>query len=360
MPIRHAVLAALFAVLVLPASSAPATGAGTRYEQVGEHYDVSISYPVLRHPAVDADIARIVWKLTDVFRRVAGHGLPPQSAAGPRPGQSDRADLPGRPDWSGRAEPSQGVTPDAAARGAPQTDADVYAPTRRDWLTATHSISRPSDNAVSVIFEVQTGLWGRDGAAVSHDLLAVSYDLTAGRRIELDDLFGDDDCADAVLAAHLRRRNGGGPYSGVNGGSGPSGAPSAASGASGGQHRSGKEALAAPARTVGTTTRGAATRDRRLPSMQPGVSRPAGPAWSETGLGNTETPVTFWLTPRGLMLLSGSCCWQNASVGGSSSVPGNFPVDARRTTADPPPAVEVPIEPLLQCAPHLSYWGRVR
>jgi hypothetical protein len=41
-------------------------------------------------------------------------------------------------------------------------------------------------------------------------------------------------------------------------------------------------------------------------------------------------------------------------------VPGAYAVDARKTPADPPPAVEVPIEPLLQCAPHLSYWGRVR
>lgn len=86
---------------------------------------------------------------------------------------------------------------------------NVYAPDRRDWLTATHRISRPFANAVSVIFEVQTGLWSKDGAAVSSELLAVSYDLAAGRRIELDDLFGDDDCADAVLAAYLRQRNGG-------------------------------------------------------------------------------------------------------------------------------------------------------
>uniref|UniRef100_B8DPX2 Uncharacterized protein n=1 Tax=Nitratidesulfovibrio vulgaris (strain DSM 19637 / Miyazaki F) TaxID=883 RepID=B8DPX2_NITV9 len=60
------------------------------------------------------------------------------------------------------------------------------------------------------------------------------------------------------------------------------------------------------------------------------------------------------------MVLPGSCCWQAVSAGGSSSVPGNFLVDARRTPAAPSSAVEVPIEPLLHCAPHLSYWGRVR
>lgn len=281
MPIRHVALAALFAVLALSALSAPAMGAGSRYEQAGEHYDVSISYPVLRHPAVDADIGRIVWKLTDAFRRMAGHGLLPQSAAGHRNASSSASD------------------------GSPQAEAeaDIYAPARRDWLTATHRISRPSANAVSVIFEVQTGLWGQDGAAVSCDLLAVSYDLAAGRRIELDDLFGDDDCADAVLAAHLRQREG-------------------------------------------------ATADGQPPAD--------GPARATPPSSGAETPVTFWLTPRGLMLLAGSCCWQNASTGGSSCVPGTYAVDARKTPADPPPAVEVPIEPLLHCAPHLSYWGRVR
>uniref|UniRef100_B8DPX1 Lipoprotein n=1 Tax=Nitratidesulfovibrio vulgaris (strain DSM 19637 / Miyazaki F) TaxID=883 RepID=B8DPX1_NITV9 len=223
MPIRHSVLAALFfTVLALPALPAFATGGGKRYEQVGEHYDVSINYPVLQHPAADADIVRIVWKLTDAFRRVAGHGLPQQSAAAPnprqddgtagadRPGSTDTPDSTNTPGSTGARNPPHGVVPDGAAQGAPRADADVYTPARRDWLTATHRISRPSANAVSVVFEVQTGLWGRDGAAVSLDLLAVSYDLAAGRRIELDDLFGDDDCADAVLTTHLRRRNGGG------------------------------------------------------------------------------------------------------------------------------------------------------
>ena len=305
MPIRHAALAALFAVAILFAPRAFAADAGTRYEQVGEHYDVSISYPVLRHPAVDADIARIVWKLTDAFRRVAGQGLPPLSAAGPRndaAGQWPTGQQP-RPGSTSRSIPSPG-------NASPQAGMNVYAPDRRDWLTATHRISRPSANAVSVIFEVQTGLWGQDGAAVSSELLAVSYDLAAGRRIELDDLFGDDDCAGAVLVSHLRRGNGGGPSS----------APSAVGGAPG----------------------------------------PVDKGGSGTSQGNAETPVTFWLTPRGLMILPGSCCWQTVSAGGSSSVPGNFAVDARRTPAAPSSAVEVPIEPLLQCAPHLSYWGRGR
>lgn len=332
MPIRQAVLAALFAAFVLTAPSAPAKGAGTRYEQVGEHYDVSIHYPVLHHAAVDADIARIVWKLTDAFCRVAGHGLPPLSAAGPRPGQNDGSAGTGRPDKpdrisptgrgspSARINPARSATPTGAAQGVPRAGADVYAPVRRDWLTATHRISQPSGNAVSIIFEVQTGLWGRDDAAVSHDVLAVSYDLAAGRRIELYDLFGDDDCADAVLTAHLRRRNGGGTHDGRDGGEGASAAP-------------------APV---------------------PGAPRPVDTGVAETSLDNSETPVTFWLTSQGLMLLPGSCCWQTASAGGSSSVRGNFPVDAGRAPAEPPPAVEVPIEPLLQCAPHLSYWGRVR
>lgn len=329
MPIRHAVLAALFVIFVLPAPSAPATGAGTRYEQVGEHYDVSISYPVLRHPAVDADIARIVWKLTDAFRRVAGHGLAPQSAAGPRPEPAEKAtgtDRPAGIGTTGRTNPARVATPHAATQSPPWASADVYAPARRDWLTATHRLSRPSANAVSVIFEVQTGLWGQDGVAVSHDLLAVSYDLAAGRRIELDDLFGDDDCADAVLTAHLRRRNGGD----ASNGAGQPIAPSA------------------------TPGRG------RGPLIPSGASAPAAFEMIGTESGNAETPVTFWLTPRGLTLLPGACCWQTVSAGGSSSVPGNFPVDTRKTPTDPSPEVEVPIEPLLQCAPHLSYWGRVR
>ncbi|MBZ2172724.1 hypothetical protein [Nitratidesulfovibrio sp. SRB-5] len=323
MPIRHAVLAALlFTLIVLPALSAFATGGGKRYEQVGEHYDVSINYPVLHHPATDADIVRIVWKLTDAFRRMAGHGLPRQSAAAPNPRQDDGtagADRPGSTDTSGptgragstgASNPPHAVMSHGAVQGTPRADADVYAPARRDWLTATHRISRPSANAVSVVFEVQTGLWGRDGVTVSLDLLAVSYDLAAGRRIELDDLFGDDDCAGAVLVTHLRHGNGGGP----------SAAPSAVGGAPG----------------------------------------PVDKGGSGTSQGNAETPVTFWLTPRGLMVLPGSCCWQTVSAGGSSSVPGNFAVDARRTPAAPSSAVEVPIEPLLQCAPHLSYWGRGR
>lgn len=323
MPIRHAALAALFAVAILFTPRAFAADAGTRYEQVGEHYDVSISYPVLHHPAVDADIARIVWKLTDAFRRVAGQGLPPLSAAGPRndaAGQWSRGPQP-RPGSTSRPAPS----PDNAS---PQADMNVYAPDRRDWLTATHRISRPSANAVSVIFEVQTGLWSKDGAAVSSELLAVSYDLAAGRRIELDDLFGDDDCADAVLAAYLRQRNGGDAVEPVAG--------------------SGSLMPAA-----NTPADGRPPKERTHQVALPFGTPP-------TGQSNAETPVTFWLTPRGLMLLPGSCCWQNASAGGRSSVPGDFPVDARKSPTEPFPAVEVAIEPLLQCAPHLSYWGRSR
>jgi len=193
-------------------------------------------------------------------------------------------------------------------------------------MTVTHAVTRPSDSALSVVFEVQTGLWSPlspDGPVVGRELLAVSYDLAAGRRIELDDLFGDDDCAGAVLAAHLRQQNG------------QDGDPAQ---------------KAAPARAgfvARTATQGA--QDAHIPAFPPSAQP-----------GGQETPVTFWLTPRGLMLLPGVCCWQNAATGGASSVPGSFPANERRAEADAPLPTEVPIEPLLRCAPHLSYWDRSR
>lgn len=332
MPIRHVALAALFVVFALFPPPARAAGVGeTRYEQAGERYDVSISYPVLRHAAIDADIGRVVWKLTDAFRRVAGRGLPPQSAAGP-PGVPPDA----IPDATSNSSPGAhpGATTPVQAKGARSSarqtpgplGGDIYAPARRDWMTVTHAVTRPSDSALSVVFEVQTGLWSPfspDGPVVGRELLAVSYDLAAGRRIELDDLFGDDDCAGAVLAAHLRQLNG----------------------------QDGDPARnASPARAGGVAR--AATQGGQ------GAQTPAFPPSARPG--GQATPVTFWLTPRGLMLLPGVCCWQNAATGGASSVPGSFPADARRAEADAPLPLEVPIEPLLRCAPHLSYWGRSR
>ena len=336
MPIRHVALAALFVVSALFPPSAHAAGVGeTRYEQAGERYDVSISYPVLRHAAIDADIGRVVWKLTDAFRRVAGRGLPPQPTAGP-PGVPPN-DIPSAiqdapPTPSPGAHP--GAPPPVQAKGARSSarqtpgplGGDIYAPARRDWMTVTHAVTRPSDTALSVVFEVQTGLWSPlspDGPVVGRELLAVSYDLAAGRRIELDDLFGDDDCAGAVLAAHLRQQNG------------QDGDPAQ---------------KAAPARAgfvARTATQGA--QDAHIPAFPPSAQP-----------GGQETPVTFWLTPRGLMLLPGVCCWQNAATGGASSVPGSFPANERRAEADAPLPTEVPIEPLLRCAPHLSYWDRSR
>ena len=332
MPIRHVVLAALFVVFALFPPPAHAAGVGeTRYEQAGERYDVSISYPVVRHAAVDADIGRVVWKLTDAFRRVAGRGLPPQAAAGP-PGVPPDATPDATPSVSPGALP--GAAPPVQAKGARNSArqtpgplaGDIYAPARRDWMTVTHAVTRPSDTALSVVFEVQTGLWSPlspDGPVVGRELLAVSYDLAAGRRIELDDLFGDDDCAGAVLAAHLRQQNGQEGYPAQK---------------------------AAPAR--------AGIVARMPPQGAQGAHIPAFPPSAQPG--GQETLVTFWLTPRGLMLLPGACCWQNAATGGASSVPGSFPADARGAAADAPLPLEVPIEPLLRCAPHLSYWGRSR
>ena len=331
MPIRHVALAALFVVCTLFPPSARAAGVReTRYEQAGERYDVSISYPVLRHAAVDADIGRVVWKLTDAFRRVAGRGLPPQSAAGP-PGVAPDVIPKATPNSSPGAHP--GATPPVPAKGARSSarqtpgplGGDIYAPARRDWMTVTHAVTRPSDTALSVVFEVQTGLWSPfspDGPVVGRELLAVSYDLAAGRRIGLDDLFGDDDCAGAVLAAHLHQLNG------QDGDPAQNASPA----------RAGVVARAA-------TQGGQDAHIPAFPSAQPG---------------GQKTPVTFWLTPRGLMLLPGVCCWQNAATGGASSVPGSFPDDVRRAEADAPSPTEVPIDPLLRCAPHLSYWGRSR
>lgn len=360
MPIRHVALAALFVVSALFPPSAHAAGVGeTRYEQAGERYDVSISYPVLRHAAVDADIGRVVWKLTDAFRRVAGRGLPPQTAAGPPgvPPDAIPAAIPGAipsaipsaiPDAPPNPSPSAhpGAAPPVQANGARSSarqtpgplGGDIYAPARRDWMTVTHAVSRPSDTALSVVFEVQTGLWSPlspDGPVVGRELLAVSYDLVAGRRIELNDLFGDDDCAGSVLAAHLRRLNG------------QDGDPAQKT------PPAGANAAAHTARQTRQAREGGQFR-------QDGPS-PAILASGQLGQpGGQETPVTFWLTPRGLMLLPSACYWQNAATGGASSVPGSFPADARPAEADAPLPLEVPIEPLLRCAPHLSYWGRSR
>lgn len=336
MPIRHVALAALFAVLALYPPPAHAAGVGeTRYEQAGERYDVSISYPVMRHAAVDADIGRVVWKLTDAFRRAAERGLPPQTAAGP-------------PDSAAGAPPMQGGTAQHSARQTPRPlGGDIYAPARRDWMTVTHAVSQPSATALSVVFEVQTGLWSPwspDGPVVGHDLLAVSYDLAAGRRIELDDLFGDDDCAGAVLAAHLRQQAG-------QDGEPTQDASPAGTGLAAHKSRQSKQATQAKQAKQDGQGRQDGPPPTILASGQLGQLGQPG--------GGEATPVTFWLTPRGLMLLPGACCWQSAATGGASRVPGSFPADTSRA-ADAPPPVEVPIEPLLRCAPHLSYWGRSR
>lgn len=290
MPNRLTPFAAIAIACMLSMPSFAVARDALRFEQVGDRYDVSISYPVTRNANIDADMERIVWKLTDSFKRVTRRP--------PRPPHS--AHSPGR---------------ERAQQPVERQDAVPAADDQRHWMTVSHRVVRPSQVVLSVIFEVETGLQGSHGVATSREVLAVSYDLASGRRLVLDDLFEDDACARAVLAARMD--------------------PDAAKAAGGANNRQAGAAQAAP------------QRQRPAPEL--------------------PTTLTFWLVPNGLVLMPDANYWQHAAAGSgaagvmaATTMPPVLPV----TDAIPPPpellAVDVPMEPLKACLPHPAYWDRQR
>ena len=78
-------------------------------------------------------------------------------------------------------------------------------------LTCSYSISRPSADAVSVLFEIWTYTGGAHG---NLDLITLNYSFITGQRLTLVDIFEDVDKALALMSATSRevlmRRLGGG------------------------------------------------------------------------------------------------------------------------------------------------------
>lgn len=69
-------------------------------------------------------------------------------------------------------------------------------------LWGNYHVSRPSDNAISIIFELWNYAGGGDG---NLDVLTLNYSLLTGQRLSLVDIFEDPDMALQLMAAWSRK-----------------------------------------------------------------------------------------------------------------------------------------------------------
>ena len=131
--------------------------------------DITITYPVIGHAAVDEDVRRWVNSIADTF-------------------ESEMDSL----------------FRDSEALGE-TLDMNRYA------LHGSYSVLRPSQDAVSLVFEIWTYTGGAHG---NLDIITLNYSLITGQRLNFVDIFEDVDKALALMSATSRevlmRRLGGG------------------------------------------------------------------------------------------------------------------------------------------------------
>lgn len=122
--------------------------------------DISIAYPVLGHAAVDEDVRRWAGSIADTF-------------------ETEMAAL---------FETSEvlGETPDVS----------------RYALHGTYTVLRPSQEAVSLVFEIWTYTGGAHG---NLDIITLNYSLITGQRLNFVDIFEDVDKALSLLSGQSRK-----------------------------------------------------------------------------------------------------------------------------------------------------------
>lgn len=137
--------------------------------------DIHIDYPSVGAPAVDADIRAWVTGIADVF--TAHLNLSRQS-----------------------------LTDAGASASDGENDADAGAAMRPAFeLWGSYSISRPSDAAVSITFEI----WNYTGASHGNlDILTLNYSLLTGQRLAFMDLFEKPETALELMSNWSRKELG--------------------------------------------------------------------------------------------------------------------------------------------------------
>ena len=134
--------------------------------------DIHIDYPSVGAPAVDADIRTWVTGIADAFTAHLDLSRPSLTDAG-----ASGAD--------------EGNDADAGASGRPAFE-----------LWASYSISRPSDAAVSITFEI----WNYTGASHGNlDILTLNYSLLTGQRLAFMDLFEKPETALELMSNWSRK-----------------------------------------------------------------------------------------------------------------------------------------------------------
>ena len=121
--------------------------------------DITIVYPVLGHAAVDADVRRWVTNIADTF-------------------EEEMSSLFQRSEALGET-----------------LDMSRYA------LHGSYSVLRPSQDAVSLVFEIWTYTGGAHG---NLDIITLNYSLITGQRLNFVDIFEDVDKALSLLSDHSR------------------------------------------------------------------------------------------------------------------------------------------------------------
>lgn len=116
--------------------------------------DININYPSIGMPAVDKDIRRWATSIADVFSEYL-----------------DQTEAFGATDVRDERPPYE--------------------------LLASYSVSRPSDAAISITFEVWTYTGGAHG---NLDIITLNYSLLTGQRLTLLDLFENSDEAIKLMA----------------------------------------------------------------------------------------------------------------------------------------------------------------
>lgn len=143
-----------------------------------EGADIHINYPSLGDPAVDTDIRQWVTGIANAFETHLNlNGSALDDAA--------RALAP---------------LPDPAASSRPDGDAGVEPPAFELW--GSYSVSRPSDAAASITFEI----WNYAGASHGNlDILTLNYSLITGQRLAFMDLFEKPETALELMSGWARR-----------------------------------------------------------------------------------------------------------------------------------------------------------
>lgn len=134
--------------------------------------DIHIDYPSVGAPAVDADIRTWVTGIADAFTAHLDLSRQPLADAGAADGGDADAGTAERPAFE---------------------------------LWGSYSISRPSDAAVSITFEI----WNYTGASHGNlDILTLNYSLLTGQRLAFMDLFEKPEIALELMSAWSRKELG--------------------------------------------------------------------------------------------------------------------------------------------------------